>query len=608
MANTDLNVILRLKDELTARMKGITTSFQTFGRKAGDVLRAVRQNWLLVTAAIAGAVYSIKKVSDAFIGAAATSENFAVRLKSLLGSVQEGNRLFKEMSKFAGQVPFEYAEIMEAATALSGVVRGGVDEVVQWMPLIADLAAVSGLSLRVTMSQFIRMYSAGAAAADTFRERGILQMLGFQAGVKYTTEETRQMMIAAWTDVNSKFRGATNDLAKTWHGLMSMFSDAWFQFRNDVMEAGLFDDIKTDLKAVLNLIAASKEEGGKYSHIIENISNFFREAYDNSKDFLLSTLVAGAQLVDVWNDVRLNILGAYGAVLLWFKGTAEFGDKLAESKGTGWLMKLIYGEKTIEENKADLARLEAEVLRIADETNEAIVQSGVDYSTQMKERIEAFKNALAEMRTATFGEGGAGIDIAIIPDIEGEIKEATKIISANLKKIGEQAEDIANKVGDTIGRAFDYIAIRGQSINEFLTSLWQTMASNFITNVTKMIVKWIAFQTLLRSSGGGGFLGKFLGMFFHEGGEVERPTIKAHSGLAIDEVPIIAQTGEGILSRRGMAALGGAGMLNRLNAGGTTYGATNIYIDNANFNNDADTEDTLLTISRLIEQRRRARI
>jgi|GEM_PF-4615575 len=39
--------------------------------------------------------------------------------------------------------------------------------------------------------------------------------------------------------------------------------------------------------------------------------------------------------------------------------------------------------------------------------------------------------------------------------------------------------------------------------------------------------------------------------FYHTGG-----IIRAHTGLAIDEVPIVAQTGEGVLSRRGMKALG----------------------------------------------------
>lgn len=55
----------------------------------------------------------------------------------------------------------------------------------------------------------------------------------------------------------------------------------------------------------------------------------------------------------------------------------------------------------------------------------------------------------------------------------------------------------------------------------------------------------------------------------HAGGPVRR----AHRGvfvgerLAADEVPIIAQTGEGVLSRRGMQALGGESVLNRLNQG-----------------------------------------
>lgn len=58
----------------------------------------------------------------------------------------------------------------------------------------------------------------------------------------------------------------------------------------------------------------------------------------------------------------------------------------------------------------------------------------------------------------------------------------------------------------------------------------------------------------------------------HQGG-----IIRAHNGLAVDEVPIIAQTGEGVLSRRGMAAIGGESALNSLNAGGGAGMAVNIY-------------------------------
>ncbi len=59
---------------------------------------------------------------------------------------------------------------------------------------------------------------------------------------------------------------------------------------------------------------------------------------------------------------------------------------------------------------------------------------------------------------------------------------------------------------------------------------------------------------------------------FHTGG-----MIRAHEGLAVDEVPIKAQTGEGILSRRGMRALGGEENLSRLNQGES--GGSNITIN-----------------------------
>jgi hypothetical protein len=64
---------------------------------------------------------------------------------------------------------------------------------------------------------------------------------------------------------------------------------------------------------------------------------------------------------------------------------------------------------------------------------------------------------------------------------------------------------------------------------------------------------------------------------FHSGG-----IIRAHDGLAVDEVPIIAQTGEGVLSRRGMKALGGASALNQLNRGqspSNSYGDINLSIN-----------------------------
>lgn len=204
---------------------------------------------------------SVALLGKSLISAAAEAEGFAVRLKVLLGSVEEGNRLFQDMAEFAGRVPFEYREIMSGATQLAGVMKGGVDEINEWMPLIADLAAVSGLGIEQTTQQVVRMYSAGAASADLFRERGILAMLGFKAGVTYTAEETREQLMRSWNKTDSQFKDASKELGKTWDGLMSMFADKWFSFRNKINKAGVFEGLKSKAQDLLDKLNELEEDG-----------------------------------------------------------------------------------------------------------------------------------------------------------------------------------------------------------------------------------------------------------------------------------------------------------------------------------------------------------
>lgn len=91
------------------------------------------------------------------------------------------------------------------------------------------------------------------------------------------------------------------------------------------------------------------------------------------------------------------------------------------------------------------------------------------------------------------------------------------------------------------------------------------------------------------------------GRKFHSGGP-----IRAHNGLAVDEVPIIAQTGEGVLSRKGMSALGGEENLNRLNQGqGISSGGVSIVINYPKFNSKEDIDELVNQIGFRIQQQLR---
>jgi len=255
--------------ELYVTLKMKATEFERSMARAQKGVKKLEKNTkqltksfgVMKTVAIAAATYGLGRLTKSFIDAASASQQYEVRLRVLLRSQKEGTRMFKEMSKYAGKVPFEFSKIMESATALAGVMRGGVDEVVAWMPMIGDLAAATGLGVDIATQQVIRMYSAGAGAADLFRDKGVLAMMGFKAKTAYTAEETRKMMMDAWTKMNSQFRGATDELATTWAGKMSMMQDAWFAFRNAIMlDTGLMEYFETALGYATDFVRQVTED------------------------------------------------------------------------------------------------------------------------------------------------------------------------------------------------------------------------------------------------------------------------------------------------------------------------------------------------------------
>lgn len=325
--------------------------------------------------------WGVNKISKSFLEAANATEGYRVRLNVLLGSVEEGNKLFKGMADYASRVPFTYDEIMGSATQLSGVMRGGVKEIEKWIPLIGDLAAASGLDIRTTTEQVIRMYSAGAASADLFRERGINAMMGFQAGVSYSAEETRKKMFEEWEKTGSQFRGATEALSHTWEGTMSMFSDAWFQFRTVVMDAGLLEFMKNMAKEVLNEINKLKESGG-----LQDLA----EAIAVS---VMSALVSIAELVRSSMKMFMAFRNSVARIASWFQTLradvyewSRLSDK-GEQKSIGFKSQIAKGKIDMETGSVEVGYLTREQNAIV----QGLRQSALDWQGVAKDDIATYE-------------------------------------------------------------------------------------------------------------------------------------------------------------------------------------------------------------------------
>ena len=225
----NLKINILAKDKTKAALNGVR------GRLAG----------------LKNAVFSLKGafvglgaglVIKSFVSTGRSVEDLQVRLKQLFGSTQEGAKAFDVMAKFAGRVPFSLEQI-QAASGNLAVVAGDADRLSKILEITGNVAAVTGIDFNVAAEQIQRSFAGGIAAADIFREKGVRDMLGFKAGATVTAEDT----IKAFEKVFAKggrFGNATEELATTFTGTLSMLGDKLFNFKKNVADEQFFDELK----------------------------------------------------------------------------------------------------------------------------------------------------------------------------------------------------------------------------------------------------------------------------------------------------------------------------------------------------------------------------
>jgi hypothetical protein len=239
MATKKVNIDIIAKDKTRMAMQTAT--------KGVNNLKNSVFNLKVAFAALGGGI-----VARSFINTARDIERLQVRLKFLFGTVDEGAKAFDVMAKFASRVPFSLNEIQQGAGVLA-VVSKDANELSNILEITGNVAAVTGLDFRTASEQIQRSLSAGISAADLFRERGVRDLLGFKAGATVTAEETAEAFERVFGP-GGRFGKATDDLAKTFDGVLSMIGDKIFLFKKATMEAGAFDFLKSNLIAVENIL------------------------------------------------------------------------------------------------------------------------------------------------------------------------------------------------------------------------------------------------------------------------------------------------------------------------------------------------------------------
>ena len=188
----------------------------------------------------------------------------------------------------------------------------------------------------------------------------------------------------------------------------------------------------------------------------------------------------------------------------------------------------------------------------------------------------------AEAIKKLFGGGGgegAGQDQFI--NFFAGFKEGLLQLQESLKNFGAAGVAMAQGMASAMSSAFsdfffDMFTGEIKTAKEYIESFGKSIL-RLITNLIAQILVLITVTAILNAIPGGtvvlGLMGGIGSLFSgkkHEGGIVGGfggLMRKAHEGLSVGEVPIIAQQGEGILSRNGMASIGGKQGLDAVNGG-----------------------------------------
>ena len=208
-------------------------------------------------------------------------ENLRTRLKFLLKDTTEGAKAFDNMAEFASRVPFSLEEISRGSGILATITDNATD-LKNMLEITGNVAAVTGLDFRTTAEQIQRSFSAGIGAADLFREKGVRNMLGFQAGAAVSIEATAQAFQRVFGK-GGRFGKATDELAKTLEGTLSMIGDKAFNFKRVLLDAGFFSQLKREFGDLDKFLVQNSESleriaigfGVTLAKAVKGISNIF---------------------------------------------------------------------------------------------------------------------------------------------------------------------------------------------------------------------------------------------------------------------------------------------------------------------------------------------
>ena len=364
------------------------------------------------------ATLGVGLIARDFLRAAVEVENLRIRFKFLFDTAADGEQAFKNLIKFAGQVPFQLNEIQQGAGSLA-VVSDNAEELYTILQLTGDIAAASGLDFMTASEQIQKAFAGGIGAAQLFNERGVSQLLGFEKGVTKTGAEVKRILIDAFNNGTLTVKGASVDMANSFTGVMSMISDKYLQFKLEVMDASPFEFLKASLQTLDEYLATNKTTIDEYAQDLGNaIVDGAENAIIGTAGFIdavapiASQVKSSAQnILDIYNQLPapLQSAGVLGVMILGKKGIATIlaidsaaqgmeylSDQVLDAMGIeegGFISGLLRGryDEALKQARLESENLKQETIELQDAADGATES----YQSQVKNILQNIRERMA---------------------------------------------------------------------------------------------------------------------------------------------------------------------------------------------------------------------
>jgi uncharacterized protein CbrC (UPF0167 family) len=322
VAKASYTAVLSVIDRVTAPLKKLERQLRPFKRALGDISNAGQglQSALGGIALSFGVIFGaagiggVGDLGTKLISTSAEFEKFQTVLETLEGSSAKAKSSMDWVAGFAAKTPYELNGVTDAFVKLKAY---GIDPQAGALKSAGDAAAAMGKPLEQAVEALadamtgenerlkefgITAETAGDKIVYRWQENGKAMVA---TAKKNSREQIQATIEGIW---NGRYGGAMDKLSGTWDGMWSNLQDTFTRVFKMIGDAGIFDELKGELKGVLDTLAAMEADGSlqAFAQVVsDELVSAFRE---------LKSWVMAVDWKAVWGDVKA-FAGGIGSVV-----------------------------------------------------------------------------------------------------------------------------------------------------------------------------------------------------------------------------------------------------------------------------------------------------